>query len=285
MGLVILAALCVAAFAVIFRLFERFDVPLFPAITINYAVAFVCGLIMHPPWSAGDISLLWMPSAVLGVLFVSIFSLQGLSAQRAGAARTTIAGRMSLVLTVLGIVILFHEHIGALSIIGIIIALIGLLLTTTTEGTGGDRRSWIYPLLIFFGCGAADILVNAAQRVRTTSLNEAAFTTMCFGGASSVSAIVLALRGPRAALAHPRTWIGGVVLGVINYASLLFLVLALGEGALPASSIFPVMNIAAILFATIAGITLFKEKLSVRQWIGIGCCITSLVLIMYGASS
>lgn len=280
MALVILAALCVAAFAVIFRFFERYDVALFPAIAINYAVAFACGLMLHPPWSVGDISLLWMPSAVLGVLFVSIFSLQGLSSQRAGAARTTIAGRMSLVITVLGIVFLFHERIATLSIIGIAIALIGLLLTTTSGTADGDKRSWMLPLLIFLGCGAADVIVNAAQRVRTTSLNEAAFTTMCFGGASTLSAIVLAIRGPRAALSHRGTWIGGLVLGIVNYASLLFLVLALGEGALPASSIFPLMNIAAILFATIAGITLFKERLSVRQWIGIACCITALVVIM-----
>ncbi len=284
MGLVILAASCVAAFAVMFRFFERYDVPLFPAITINYAVAFACGLLLHPPWNVGDISLLWMPSALLGVLFVSIFSLQGLSAQRAGVARTTIAGRMSLVLTVLGIVILFHERITVLSITGIVIALIGLLLTAASGDTDVNKRSWMLPLLIFFGCGAADVIVNAAQRVRTTSLNEAAFTTMCFGGASTVSAIVLAVRGPRAALTHRRTWIGGIVLGLVNYASLLFLVLALGEGALPASSIFPLMNIAAILFATIAGVTLFKERLSVRQWVGIGCCITALVLIMSGAS-
>lgn len=281
MGLVILTALCVAAFAVIFRLFERYDVALFPAITINYAVAFACGLMLHPPWSVGDISLLWLPSALLGVLFVSIFSLQGLSAQRAGAARTTIAGRMSLVLTVLGIVLLFHERITMLSIIGIGVAIVGLLLTTASSKGETDKRSWILPSLIFLGCGAADVIVNAAQRVRTTSLNEAAFTTMCFGGASTVSAIVLTVRGPRAALAHRRTWIGGIVLGIVNYASLLFLVLALGEGALPASSIFPLMNIVAILFATTAGITLFKERLSVRQWIGIACCITALVLIMF----
>ncbi len=283
MGLVILAALCVAAFAVIFRYFERYSVPLFPAIAVNYFIAFCCGLAFAPPWEPVDVSLLWMPSALLGGLFVTIFSLTGLSAQRAGAARTTIAGRMSLVLTVLGIVILFHERITMLSIVGIAIALIGLLLTTTSSGEATDKRSWVLPLLIFLGSGAADIIVNAAQRVRTTSLNEAAFTTMCFGSASLVSALVLMVRGPRSALADRRIWIGGAVLGIVNYASLLFLIMALGQGGLPASSIFPLMNIAAILFATMAGIMLFKERLSVQQWIGIMCCITALVLIMIPA--
>lgn len=280
MVLVILAALCVAAFAIIFRYFERFGVPLFPAITINYFTAFCCGLAFYPPWRSGDLSLLWMPSALLGALFVTIFSLTGLSAQRAGAARTTIAGRMSLVLTVLGMVLIFHERLTPLSIGGILIALVGLVLATATTRQHTSDRSWLLPLLIFLGSGAADIGVTAAQRVRTTSLNEAAFTTMCFGGASLVSAIVLVVRRQHVQLRDRRAWLGGVVLGSVNYASLLFLILALGEGALPASSIFPLMNIAAILFATMAGMLIFKERLSLRQWIGIACCIIALVLIM-----
>ena len=280
MVLVILAALCVAAFAVIFRYFERFGVPLFPAITVNYFIAFCFGLAIHPPWRSGDVSLLWMPSALLGTLFVTIFSLTGLSAQRAGAARTTIAGRMSLVLTVLGMVVIFHERLRPLTIAGICIALVGLVLTTASTKGSTEKRSWLLPMLIFLGSGAADVGVSAAQRVRTTSLNEAAFTTMCFGGAALVSAIVLLARRQHPSLGDRRAWIGGIVLGVVNYASLLFLVLALGHGELAASSIFPLMNIAAILFATIAAIVLFKERLSVRQWIGIACCILALVLIM-----
>jgi len=284
MGLVILAALCVAAFAVIFRYFERYGVPLFPAITVNYFIAFCCGLLFAPPWRPDDVSLLWMPSALLGGLFVTIFSLTGLSAQKAGAARTTIAGRMSLVLTVLGTVLIFKDNISARAIIGICIALAGLLLVSATRGEHSSDRSWLLPLMIFVGSGAADIGVSVAQRVRTTTLNEAAFTTMCFGSASLVSAVALFVRRDHPALRDARTWVGGAALGAVNYASLLFLIMALGEGALPASSIFPFMNIAAILFATVAGITLFRERLSVRQWIGIACCITALVLIMLPAA-
>ena len=163
---------------------------------------------------------------------------------------------------------------------GIIIALVGLVLATATARQHTSDRSWLLPLLIFLGSGAADIGVTAAQRVRTTSLNEAAFTTMCFGGASLVSAIALVVQRQHVQLRDRRAWMGGIVLGSVNYASLLFLILALGEGALPASSIFPLMNIAAILFATMAGMLIFKERLSLRQWIGIACCIIALVLIM-----
>ena len=283
MVLVILTALSTAAFAILFKYFHRYSVPLFPAITVNYFVAFTCGLLIHPPWGVGDASLLWKPAIGLGCLFVTVFTLNGLSAQKAGAALTTIAGRMSLVLTVISTMLLFDEHIRFWSWVGIALALLGLLLATRAEQGSTEKRSWLLPLLIFLGSGACDIGVNAFQRTRTTTLNEAAFTTMCFGAASCVSLLVLFIRKEHRSLAHGGVWVGGVLLGVVNYASLLFLIAALGAGELPASSIFPLMNIGAILFSTAAAVLLFRERLSARQWIGIALCVFALVFIMLPA--
>ncbi len=280
MGSVILAALCVAGFAIIFRVFERQKVALLPAIAINYSVAFFCGLIIAPPWSAVDWTTLLLPASMLGSLFVLIFSLQGISAQKVGAARTTIAGRMSLVLTIAGAVILFNEQLNSWTILGIVLALGGLLLTSVSRIEHQGERSWLLPLLIFLCCGAADISVTVVQRLYTTSGNASVFPTLCFGASAAVSAILFFFRCEQEALAYRRTWLGGLVLGVVNYASLLFLVLALDAGEHAASVIFPAMNILSILFATAAGLLLFRERLSIQQWCGIGLCIASLALIM-----
>lgn len=284
MGLVILAALCVAGFALLFRTFDRHAVPLFPAIAVNYAVAFCCGLALHPPWGTGDLSLLWSPAAFVGTLFVVVFWLMGLSAQRAGAARTTIAARMSLVLTVLVTIRIFHEPVSALVWTGIGLALLGVVLTTAPSREAHGALGWLLPLVIFLGSGAADIVVNAAQRTRTTSLNEGVFTTLCFGACTAAAFVGLLLRRELGGLRHLRVWVGGGLLGVVNYGSLYLLVGALGRGVLPASRIFPLMNIGAILFATLGGIVLFGERLSPRQWVGIGLCMASLIVILSTAA-
>lgn len=280
MGLVILAALCVAGFALIFRLFERYGVPLLPAIAINYTVAFCCGLLIAPPWNVEGTTSLLIPAGLLGALFVLIFSLSGLSAQRAGAARTTIAGRMSLVLTIASAVILFDERVGPLRWLGIAIALVGLILVSVTKDEYTSERSWLLPLAIFLGSGAADIAVTFTQRTLTTAANAEAFPTLCFASSSVVSVVLLFARREQSALQHARTWVGGIALGLVNYASLLLLVRALGSGDLPASAIFPLMNIFAILFATGCAILFFRERLSIRQWCGIALCVASLLLIM-----
>lgn len=281
MGLVVLAALCVAGFAILFRLFERFQVPLLPAITINYATAFVCGMFVAPPdWTATSGPVL-LAAGGLGALFVVIFSVTGLSAQRAGAARTTIAGRMSLVLTIGGAVLLFDERLASLTVIGILIALIGLALTAIgpSEQRVG-RTVWLLPLLLFVCSGAADISVTYVQRRLTTPLTADGFPTLCFTASALVSLLLLLARKGMGALGNGRTWIGGLALGTVNYASLLLLMRALGSGGLQASLVFPLMNILAILFATIAGLSLFRERLSVLQWCGIGCCIGAMLLFL-----
>ena len=281
MGLVTLAALCVAGFAILFRLFERYEVPMLPAIAINYAVAFVCGMIVAPPSPATSSGSLLLAAAGLGALFVSIFSVTGLSAQQAGAARTTIAGRMSLVLTISGAVILFDERIDMRTVIGIIIALVGLVLTAagpSEQRTG--RAVWFLPLLLFVCSGAADISVTYVQRVLTTPVTADSFPTSCFAASTIVSLVLLLLREGSKELLNMRTWVGGIALGMVNYASLLVLMRALGVGGLQASLVFPLMNILAILFATIAGLTLFRERLSLMQWCGICCCIGAMLLFL-----
>ena len=283
MVLVILAAVFVAAFSVLFKAFSRFGVPLMPAIAVNYACAFGAGCLFYPPSAHAFAIGLWKPASVLGILFVSVFTLNGISAQRMGSAHTTIAGRMSLVLTVVCTMWIFHERIGLLTWTGIALALFGLLLITgTVEETGNTQ--WHLPVLILLGSAACDIGVNVAQRLYTTSLTEATFTTFCFGAATLACSALLIFRCQLTQLADKRVWIGGGLLGLVNYGSLLLLIAALGAGEPPASTIFPLMNIASILFGTAAGVLLFRERLQMRQWLGLACCVLALLLILLGSA-
>lgn len=281
MALVILAALCVAGFAISFKYFDRYGVPLHPAVTVNYITAFVCGWFMRPITQAPDLNTLLLPSGMLGILFPTIFLLTGASTLSVGAARTTIAGRMSLILTVAANAFIFREHVSVMAWAGIGLSVAGLILTTARSSDMENAgRGWWLPLLVLIGSGACDIGVTAAQRTHTTTLSEGAFTTCCFGAAAIASTMMLFLRGAQHGLASRRTWIGGVALGLINYASLLLLVRALGTAGLPADVVFPLMNIGAILFGSVAGMLLFKERFNTHQWVGMALCISALGMII-----
>ena len=185
---------------------------------------------------------------------------------------------MSLVLTILGTVLLFNEGIGVGTTLAIALAIAGLLLTALVPESRQEKRSWILPILLFLCSAMADIGVSAVQRTLATESGTRILPTLCFGASTAVSMLLLTAQQRWAELAQRRTWVGGAALGVVNYASLLFLVLALAQ--LKATVVFPLMNLLAILFATATSIALFKERLLPRQWWGIVLCVVSLLVIL-----
>lgn len=284
MLLVTLTALCVAGFVVLFRSFESYRIALRPAIAVNYAVAFIIGLIASTPWNKGDLTPLYAPAAGIGVLFATMFILIGVSAQRVGVAMTTIAARMSLVLTVLFSVHLFAEDPGPWGWAGITLAIMGLVLANWKKDAGRLKRAWVLPIVILIGSALCDIGVGYAQRMRTNEVNAETLPTLCFGTSTLTSVIFVVMRGEQRDLLSGRTLAGGAVLGGINYAALMFLVAALAGSGLPASSLFPLMNVLAMLFGIAASLFLFRERLSRTQWAGVCLCAIALCMIMFAGS-
>ena len=69
----------------------------------------------------------------------------------------------------------------------------------------------------------------------------------------------------------------GILLGVPNYFSARFLLKALNK--LAAVVVFPTFSVATVVVITLTGLMIFKEKLSKKQWIGIGMILVALVLL------
>lgn len=279
MALVILSALFGAALFLFFKGFEKWQVALLPAIVVNYLTAFLFGLAYSRPWAVGDISVLWLPSALQGGLFILLFWLIGLASQSVGISPSTVASKMSLALTVLITVFIFREQLSAMAWSGIALAVLGVTFSSWGSSRGGAKGWWLLPV-IFVASTISDVLLNAAQRTRVTPITEAVFPTLIFGFAALFGLCWLAFRADRAALRKPGTWIGGGLLGCANYGSIYFLVLALSKSGLPASTVFSLLNVGVILIGTATAMVLFKERLRPVQWIGLTCSIASLVLIL-----
>ncbi len=280
MALVIAAAFFTATLFLLFKVFELRRIPLLPAIVVNYYVACICGILVAPPWQAGDLSPLLIPSAVLGFLFISLFYLTGVSAQRVGVAATTVASKMSLVITVLVAVYLYNDDPGPYGWAGIALALLGVALASMVRNTGAVSGGWMLPLILFIGNAFIDVNINWVQRTLLNPATEAVYPTMAFIVAGTLGTAMVLLSKQQKAFAQPRVWVGGAILGIMNYAALYFVVKALEYSGMQSSSVYPLINVVVILFGTGASVMLFKERPRVVQYVGIACAMAAMILLL-----
>lgn len=280
MALVTLAALSMALLFLLFKAFDRRRVPLLPAIVINYLTACAWGVGITQPWSIGIPHALLLPALGMGALFIALFYLTGLSAQRAGIAATSVASKMSLVLTVLFAVLVLGDRPSPTGWLGIGLALVAVPLASFSAGAPGARGVWLLPLLLFLGNAAIDIGLNSVQRALLNAETVALFPTLVFGVAGAIGAAALAAQRALPSLAEPRAIIGGILLGSINYASLYFILAALARSGFAPSSLFPLMNIGVILFSTALGMLVLRDGVQRRQWLGIALAVAALALIL-----
>lgn len=280
MALVAIAAFWLALFPVCFAAYGRREIPLMPVIVVNYFTATAWGVAVAPPWSMPLPPALLGASVGLGTLYVTVFYITGLSSQRAGVAATSVAGKMSLVLTVLAAVALFGDRPTALGWLGIALALIAVPTAASAPGPPGARGQWLLPVLLFFGNAVIDITINAVQRALLDARTEALFPTLVFAVAGSIGLAAMAAKGRLRALLSPRALIAGALLGSINYASLHFVVASLARSGMPPSTVFPLLNIGVILFSTAIGIAALGDRPRRVQWIGIGLGVAAMALIL-----
>lgn len=290
-----LTALCSVLLGFIFKLFARFGIDGFQAIVFNYFTCFCCGWLQlgHFPVRERDFDSPWMPYAlVLGLVFVSGFNMAALTVKHFGVTIGQIMQKMSILMTVPYAILAYQESAGVLKIGGFFCALASIVLVNwpeknirgTTRGTTPSRAMnnnkllWI-PLATWILAGLLEVILVKVTHENLSDLSDPTFIITVFGTAGCLG-LILALVG----------WISGrlrfswknvaagVVLGIPNYGSMLFMLWALDTG-LEGSFVFPVANVAIILLTTIGAVSLFQERLSRANWLGIGLAVTAIVLI------
>ena len=73
---------------------------------------------------------------------------------------------------------------------------------------------------------------------------------------------------------------GGILLGVPNYFSIVYLLKALSTEGMESSTAFTLNNVGIVILSTLFGLFIFNEKLISKNWVGIGIAVVSITLIM-----
>ena len=276
-----------------FKVCERYQVNIFQAIVFNYVTCVVTGSLVNGsfPVNAEVIQTPWFKWAcVMGVLFVSIFNMVGITAQKISVAVASVANKLSLIIPVVLSVYLYGEAVQGWKLAGVLLALVAVVLTCYQANTKGSAKEasankWKYflPFILFIGSGMLDALINHVQKLYVTEENKNAYLISGFLSAGVIGLTILLTQyiTGRQKFAF-KNLLAGIIIGVPNYFSIWCLVRFLKESPWQSSASIPVNNMGIVLFSSVVAWLLFKEKLSRLNWVGITLSSVAIYLIAFG---
>lgn len=281
MFILLLSILTSSLLFVIFKLFDKFNINVLTAIIVNYLVAFLVGCFVEGNFIVSDaINHTWFYSAVgLGFLFIYLFTLMANTTNTHGVTITVLANKMSLVIPVVLAFLFLNERISILQLIGIIISLIGIVLTLLKPNQSLHLSHLKYPIILFIGSGLLDFGLKLNQTYLLGDSSFYAFVSIVFLSAFSVGSVFAIVKN-RFQI-NKKNIIAGIGLGIPNFFSIFFILSALNIKGMSSTVIFPINNSGILLVSSFLGFLLFKEKMNVKNWLGVLCCLGGIFLIAF----
>lgn len=246
-------------------------------LTMNYIVcALLAGLFggFQGAFDLSDpqIGLTLAMGSVNGFLYLAGFILMQSNIRKNGVVLSSIFQKLGLLVTLVISVVFYREIPDLMQGSGFVIAIAAIVLMNYQKG-GEKMGSGAGLMAMLLCCGMADAMSKIFTESGVAAL-ESQFLFYTFGVAMGLCFILMILNSQRIGLSEA---VFGTLIAVPNFFSSKFLLGALES--LSAVIVYPVFSVGSILVVTLTGVLLFRERLSKRQWIGIGLILVALVLL------
>nr|WP_298129052.1 EamA family transporter [uncultured Pseudoxanthomonas sp.] len=281
------SVVCSVLVSVLLKLMQRRGIDTAQGIAWNYlAASLLCFALLDPPLaSLAEPQAPWPALALLAVLLPGIFLALSASVRSAGIVRTDIAQRMSLVLSLLAAFLWFGEQADAQRLAGLALGLLAIVLLVLRPRAAATQArdgwtGWALPLVVLVGYASVDVLL---KHIAAAGTPFAASLQVAFVAAFVVMmGVQLARRTSGGPVLTLPALGAGLLLGALNFGNILFYVKA--HRALPDNPavVFSTMNIGVVVLGTLAGMLLFRERLSRINLLAIPLAIAAIALIAAG---
>lgn len=208
-----------------------------------------------------------------GILYVVSLVLMQINIRKNGVTLPNVFSKLgSLIVPLIASVIFFGEVPGVLQIVGAVIAMLSIVAINK-----GSEQSAVASMgmlaVIFVVDGLGSVMSKVFGEVCNPLLSDH-FLLFTFASAFAVC-LVMIIRGKETFGVNEIIY--GMGIGIPNFLSSRFLLQALAE--LPAVVVYPTRGVATIVLISLAGVLMFKEKLSKRQWYAMGAILVSVALL------
>ena len=283
----LLTILLTSALFFLFKEFEKRNINTHQAITFNYLVASVSAYLFTEQSLTIKqiINAEWIPSTIiLGILFVVMFNVMAKTTQKLGISIASMASKVSLVIPFILALIInetgnlsfinISKKINPINIIGVFLSIVAIYLSFNIQNK--KKHSINIAIILFFGAGILDAILNYIQKTELKGENDYDyFIIVVFLVAFLAGLTKFIISREKLKI---KNILAGICLGIPNYFSIYFILISLKE--LGGAIVFPVLNIGVVLTASILGFFIYKEKLNMKNWIGITIACIAILLIL-----
>lgn len=207
-----------------------------------------------------------------GTFYLAGFVKLQQSIRKNGVVLSSVFMKLGLLVPIILSLVLFKEIPTPAQIGGFFIAVGAIILINLKKDAGTTNFSAGLILLLLLG-GCCDAMSKVFEVFGPAELSEQ-FLFYTFAAAFALCAVMVIQKKE-----HPgiREWIFGTLIGLPNFFSAKFLLLALTK--LPAVVVYPSFSVATLLLVTLAGVVVFRERLEKLQWIALVAIVAALVLL------
>ena len=261
----ILAILCSAGVSIFMRASEKYCQGHYGILLMNYVVCVLAGLILtgrgltQTDGKGMPVTIVF--GVVTGLLYCGSFILLQWNVRKNGVILSSTFMKLGVIVPAVLAVVWFGERPGWNQGLGFILAITAILMIHLEKGKIRTEKAYtIGLLLLLLGGGLGDSMAKFYDVYGNPGLGS--FFLMLSFLVSGIISGILVFRGGEKLTKYEVLF--GVLIGIPNYFSARFLLWALAD--IPAVITYPTYSIAAMALIGAAGVLMFREKLTKRQW-------------------
>ena len=261
----ILAILCSAGVSIFMRASEKYCQGHYGILLMNYVVCMLAGLILtgrgltQTDGKGMPVTIVF--GVVTGLLYCGSFILLQWNVRKNGVILSSTFMKLGVIVPAVLAVVWFGERPGWNQGLGFILAITAILMIHLEKGKIRTEKAYtIGLLLLLLGGGLGDSMAKFYDVYGNPGLGS--FFLMLSFLVSGIISGILVFRSREKITKYEVLF--GVLIGIPNYFSARFLLWALAD--IPAVITYPTYSIAAMALIGAAGVLMFREKLTKRQW-------------------
>ena len=274
----LLSIFCSVSVGIIFKISRKFDITISQVIKWNYTFALLlCYLFFEPDLNAVNSTAPWGVYTSLMLLLPSVFILLAVSIKHIGIVKIDAAQRLSLIIPILAAWFIFMEDFNVLKLAGLAVGIPAIVMILIKKDKS-DSKNWLYPTLVLLGFGVIDVLFKQIALYKDLPYTTSLFVVFCGALITAIGIIAyeILFMGKKLGLINLAF---GALVGIFNFGNILFYLKAHQAFAENPSTVFAAMNMGVIVLGSLAGILIFKEKLSKLNYFGLFFALIAIAFI------